>query len=96
MDGTAVNFNSMKLFGCKLGHSLEEINGGFTHDGYIYKHYFIPDRPHMLNLACNALGERGNFLDSKEQIYYMKNKCNSVQNLVTLFMEKKSNIFSIE
>ena len=65
MDGTAVNFNSMKLFGCKLGHSIEEINGGFTHDGYIYKHYFIPDRPHMLNLACNALGERGNFLDSK-------------------------------
>ena len=30
MDSTAVNVNSIKLFGCKLGHSLEEIIGGFS------------------------------------------------------------------
>ena len=30
MDSTAVNVNSIKLFGCKLGHSFEEIIGGFS------------------------------------------------------------------
>ena len=32
MDGTVVNFNAMKLFGCKVGHLLEEIDGAFIHD----------------------------------------------------------------
>ena len=53
MDGTAVNCSSMKLPGCKLGDSLEEIHGGFTRNGYDYKLYFILD----LKLTRNALGE---------------------------------------
>ena len=57
MDGTAVNCSSMKLLGWKLGHSLEEIDGGFTHDGYNYKLYFITDPPHTLKLARNAFDE---------------------------------------
>ena len=36
MDGTAVSFISIKLFGCKLRHSLAKYNGDFTHDGYNY------------------------------------------------------------
>ena len=37
MDGTVVNFNAMKLFRCKLGRSLEEIDGAFIDDAYDYK-----------------------------------------------------------
>ena len=36
MDGTAVSFVSIKLFGGKLRHSLAKNNGDFTHDGYNY------------------------------------------------------------
>ena len=36
MDGLRVNFISIKIFGGKLGHSLEKINYGFTYDGYNY------------------------------------------------------------
>ena len=43
----------MKLFRCKLGHSLEEVYGGFTHDGY------------NGTMARNALGELGIFLTAK-------------------------------
>lgn len=64
IDGTAVNFNSMKLFDWKLGRLLEEINGGFTHDSYNSKLCFILDPTHMLKLACNTLGEQGILLDS--------------------------------
>ena len=65
MDGTAVNSISMKLFGGKLGHSLENITGGFTNDGYDYKLYFIPDPPFILNLALDVRGELRIFLDNK-------------------------------
>ena len=65
VDGTAVNSISMKLFGVKLGHSLEKITGGFTNDGYDYKLYFIPDPPFILNLALDVRGELRIFLDNK-------------------------------
>ena len=52
-DDTVVNINSMKLFRCKLRHSLEEVNGGFTHDDY------------NGTMARNALGELGIFLTAK-------------------------------
>ena len=55
----------MKLFGGKLGHSLEKITGGFTNDGYDYKLYFIPDPPFILNLALDVRGELRIFLDNK-------------------------------
>ena len=31
LDGTSVNFNAMKLFGCKQGKQLNEINSTFTY-----------------------------------------------------------------
>ena len=65
MDGTVVNFNAIKLFVCKLGYSLEEIDGAFIHDAYDYKIYFTPDPPHMLKLTRNALGDLYLFLDNK-------------------------------
>ena len=79
MDGTAVNFISIKLFAGKLGHSLAKNNGDFTHDGYI-----IPDPSPILKLARNALGELGIFLDNKcrkiewKFINYMKDKYNPI------------------
>ena len=36
MDGTAVNLNAMKLFGCSFGYSLANIEGAFIHDAYDY------------------------------------------------------------
>ena len=67
MDGTVVNFNSMKLFGCKLGPSLEEIDGAFIHDAYDYKIYFTPDPPHMLKLTRNDLVTLDSFLTIKAE-----------------------------
>ena len=64
------------------GHSFEEINGGFTNDGYNYKLYFTPDLPRMLKLACNGLGELETFLNSKSQEIEWK--------FTTLFPEEQS------
>ena len=62
-DGTSVNFNAMKLFGCEFGKTLDKINGSFTHEAYDYKIYFTPDPPHMLKLTRNALGDLRVFMD---------------------------------
>ena len=42
MDGTSTNFSSMRLFGCKLGKSLDQIDGSFAYPGYEYKLFFTP------------------------------------------------------
>ena len=57
MDGTSTNFAAMRLFGCKLGKSLSEINGEFYFEGYSHSLFFTPDPPHILKLARNALAE---------------------------------------
>ena len=57
MDGTSTNFSAMRKFGCKLGKSLESINGEFTFEDYDYPLYFVPDPPHMLKLGRNTLAE---------------------------------------
>ena len=47
MDGTVVNFISIKLFRGKLGHSLEKNNGDFTRYGYNYNRmeiYYLTTR----------------------------------------------------
>ena len=62
MDGTSVNLNAMKLFGCKFGDSLGKIDGTFFHNSFDCI-YFIADPPHMLKLARNALGEMKVFID---------------------------------
>ena len=53
------------LFGCKIGKSLNEINGQFKYPGFEYDLYFTPDPPHMLKLARNALAELECFIDGK-------------------------------
>ena len=57
MDGLSANLTAMRMFGCKLSTSLENIDGQFSFDGYEYPLFFCPDPPHMLKLARNALGE---------------------------------------
>ena len=44
-DGTATTFNAMMLSGCKIGKSLNEINGQFKYPGFEYDLYFTPDPP---------------------------------------------------
>ena len=36
MDGTSTNLSAMRIFGCKLGKSLDSIDGEFTFEGYKY------------------------------------------------------------
>ena len=65
MDGTTVNLNAMKLFGCKFGDSVETIKGTFYHESHVDCIYFVADPPHMLKLARNALGDMKNFVDNQ-------------------------------
>ena len=65
-DGTATNFKSMKLLGCKIGENLNEIDGTFTFPGYSYDIFFTPDACHMLKLARNALSDLKVLLDDPE------------------------------
>ena len=68
VDGAAVNFKSMKLFGCKIWHSLEEINGGFTHWLDLQTLRYSGSITHAkFTTACNALSEQSTALDSKSQ-----------------------------
>ena len=39
-------FELYEIILLKIRDSLEEINGGFTHDGYDCKFSFIPDQRH--------------------------------------------------
>ena len=61
MDGTAVNFISIKLFGGKLGHHLKKI----MVISLMMATIIILDPLPILKLARNALGELGIFLDNK-------------------------------
>ena len=72
MDGTTTNFSCMKIFGCKLGNKLEDIDGSFNYDGYSYTIYFNPDPPHMLKLARNALHDYQIFVDEDEKLVCWK------------------------
>ena len=65
-DGTATNFKSMKLLGCKIGENLNEIDGTFTIPGYSYDIFFTPDACHMLKLARNALSDLKVLLDEND------------------------------
>ena len=60
-DGTTTNIASMKNLGCKVGKTLESIDGSFVFEGNTVQ--FIPDPPHMLKLARNALGELKEMVD---------------------------------
>ena len=68
MDGTSTNLHAMQLFGCKLGKSLQDIDGSFMYTGYEHKLFFTPDPPHMLKLAHNALCELGVFIDGEGKL----------------------------
>ena len=84
MDGTSTNFSAMKLFGCKTGTSLREIFPFFVHEGYDHLMYFIPDPPHMLKLARNALAELKVFIDgdgNKIEWKYIE-RLHEIQNVV--------------
>ena len=48
-DGTSTNFSTMKMLGCRIGKSLEDIDGTFMFDSH--ELYFTPDPVHMLKLA---------------------------------------------
>ena len=61
MDGTAVNFISIELFGGKLGHHLKKIMAISLMMATIINLDPLP----FLKLARNALGELGIFLDNK-------------------------------
>ena len=63
-DGTSVNLSAMKLFGCKLGKSADEIDGSFYYKGYENPLFYVPDPPHMLKLGRNALGDLGIIVDN--------------------------------
>ena len=65
-DGTTVNLSAMKLFGCRLGKSIDDINGSFQHNGYDYRLHYVPDPPHMLKLARNALCDLGVIVDGND------------------------------
>ena len=55
-DGTTTNFSALKKFGCKLGDSLDSIDGVFTpHAAHMLTH--------MLTLARNALSDYEVFID---------------------------------
>ena len=68
LDGTATNLSAMKLFGCKLGKSIDDIDGSFSYERFDHKLYFTPDPPHMLKLARNALCELGVFVDGEGKL----------------------------
>ena len=84
MDGTTVNINAMKLLGCKIGNTKDDLDGSFNFDGYDYKIYFILDACHMLKLGRNALSDLGVFVDGDGQ----KIKWSHIQNLHDLQEEE--------
>ena len=45
--GPRANISAMKLFGCKLGNSVGDIDGRFSFGNYEHSLYFIPDPCHM-------------------------------------------------
>ena len=63
MDGTSVNFRAMKLLGCNIGTTSDNLDGLFTFDDNDV--YFFPDPPHMLKLARNALHDYQIFVDGE-------------------------------
>ena len=66
-DGMSTNFAAMKLFGCRIGNQLEEINGAFHFENYKWVIYFTPDMPHMLKLGRNALSDMKVILDENDE-----------------------------
>lgn len=69
-DGTTTNFSALKSFGCKLGDSLDSIDGSFTFEDQ--EIYFTPDAAHMLKLARNALCDYGVFIDGNGELIEWK------------------------
>lgn len=53
-DGAYTNFATLKLLGCELGDSYENIKYSFDHFVDGRKVYFVPNACHMLKLARNA------------------------------------------
>ena len=51
MDRPRANLSAMKLFGCKLGNSVGDINGRLSFGNYEHSLYFIPAPCHMLKLG---------------------------------------------
>ena len=42
-----MNLSAMKLFGCRLGRSIEDIDGSFQSSGYDYCLHYLPDTPYV-------------------------------------------------
>jgi hypothetical protein len=60
-DGTPTNFSTMRKFGCKIGKTLEQLDGTFVYENRTF--LFTPDVPHMLKLCRNALSTMKVFVD---------------------------------
>ena len=67
-DGTNANLECMRMFGCKLGGSLEEIDGVFKYEEYGHDIIFVPDVCHMLKLARNSLADLKELEDGNGKI----------------------------
>ena len=64
-DGTTTNLSTMTRLGCKIGNTLDDLDGTFELNGR--KCYFSPDPPHNLKLGRNSLGDMKVFLDDRGQ-----------------------------
>ena len=58
----------MRQLGCKIGDSLDSLDGKFSHPSTDSAVYFIPDPCHMLKLARNALADVKVFRDHENKI----------------------------
>ena len=56
-DGTSANLECMRMFGCKLGSTVSQINGIFKFEPYDHDLVFVPVACHTLKLARNSLAD---------------------------------------
>ena len=75
MDGTTVNLNAIKLFGCKFGASVETIKGTFYHESHVDCIYFVAD-PTLLHDEQMKQGLKFGNSISNQHIAYHRNKMN--------------------
>ena len=71
-DGTATNFETLRLLGCSFTPSYEKMIVSFKHPSRSYNVYGILDACHMVKLARNALGDYGEFYSGSGNIISWK------------------------
>ena len=69
-DGNTSNLECMWKFGCRIGSTLEDLNGKFELNNE--ELFFTPDACHMLKNARNALADVKEFKDADGKVGKVK------------------------